>query len=34
MPDLGGIDVSPVILILACAFLQSVVIPNVAKLFV
>jgi YggT family protein len=34
MPDLGGIDVSPVVLILACAFVQSVVIPNVAKLFV
>jgi YggT family protein len=33
MPDLGGIDVSPVVLILACAFVQSVVIPNVAKLF-
>ncbi|HEY7083966.1 MAG TPA: YggT family protein [Hyphomicrobiaceae bacterium] len=34
MPDLGGIDVSPVVLILACAFVQTVVIPNVAKLFV
>src|SRR5262245_58261877 len=34
MPDLGGIDVSPVVLILACAFVQSVVIPNFAKLFV
>jgi YggT family protein len=34
MPDLGGIDVSPVVLILACAFVQTVVIPNIAKLFV
>ena len=34
MPDLGGIDISPVILILACAFVQSVVLPNIAKLIV
>ena len=34
MPDLGGIDISPVVLILACAFLQSVVLTNIAKLFV
>jgi len=34
MPDLGGIDISPVVLILACAFVQSVVLPNIAKLFV
>src|SRR5262245_58142038 len=34
MPDLGGIDVSPVVLILACAFVQSVLIPNIAKLLV
>jgi YggT family protein len=34
MPDLGGIDISPVVLILACAFIQSVVLPNLAKLFV
>ena len=34
MPDLGGIDISPVVLILACAFVQSVVLPNVAKLVV
>ena len=32
MPDLGGIDISPVILLLACVFVQSVVLPNVAKL--
>jgi YggT family protein len=33
LPDLGGIDISPVVLILACAFVQSVVLPNLAKLF-
>jgi YggT family protein len=32
MPDLGGIDISPVVLILACAFVQSVVIENLKKL--
>jgi YggT family protein len=34
MPDLGGIDISPVILILACWFVQSVVLVNIAKLFI
>jgi YggT family protein len=34
MPDLGGIDISPVVLILLCAFVQSVVLPNIAKLLV
>lgn len=34
MPDLGGIDISPVVLILTCVFLQSVVLPNIAKLVV
>jgi YggT family protein len=34
MPDLGGIDISPVILILACWFVQQVVLTNIAKLFV
>jgi YggT family protein len=28
MPDLGGIDISPVVLILLCMFLQSVVIGS------
>ena len=31
MPDLGGIDISPVVLILICAFIQGVIIPNIAK---
>jgi len=34
LPNLGGIDVSPVILILLIIFIQSVIIPNVAKLFI
>ena len=33
MPDLGAIDISPVVLILACVVVQSVVLPNIAKLF-
>jgi YggT family protein len=34
MPDLGGIDISPVVLILLCAFVQTVILPNIAKLVV
>ncbi|MGE5165966.1 MAG: YggT family protein [Sphingobacteriales bacterium] len=34
LPNLGGIDVSPVILILLILFIQSVIIPNIAKFFV
>jgi YggT family protein len=34
LPDLGGIDISPLVLILICFFIQSVVLPNFAKLFV
>jgi len=34
MPDLGGIDISPIILLLGCMFLQTVVLPNIAKLVV
>jgi YggT family protein len=34
LPNLGGIDVSPVILILLIIFIQSVIIPNIAKLFI
>lgn len=32
MPDLGGLDLSPMILILGCLFIQWVVLPNIAKL--
>lgn len=31
LPDLGGIDISPVVVILIIVFIQSVVIPNIAK---
>lgn len=31
MPDLGAIDISPIVLLLGCFFVQSVVIPNIAK---
>jgi YggT family protein len=34
LPNLGGIDVSPVILILIIIFIQLVIIPNIAKLFI
>jgi YggT family protein len=34
LPNLGGIDISPVILILIIIFIQSVIIPNIAKLFI
>lgn len=33
LPNMGGVDISPVILILGCVFVQSVVLPNVAKVF-
>lgn len=33
MPNLGAIDISPIILLLGCFFVQSVVLPNIAKLF-
>jgi YggT family protein len=33
LPDLGGIDISPVILILIIVFIQSVVIGNLADYF-
>ena len=34
LPNLGGIDISPVIVILIIFFIQSVVIPNLAKALV
>lgn len=34
LPHMGGIDISPIILILGCFFVQSVVLPNIAKIFV
>ncbi len=34
LPDIGGIDISPVIVILIIIFIQSVILPNIAKAFV
>ena len=34
LPDLGGIDISPIIVILIIYFIQMVVIPNIARLFI
>ena len=31
MPDLGGIDISPVILIIVCWFIQGVLLPVLAR---
>jgi YggT family protein len=31
MPDLGGIDISPVILIIICWFIQGVLLPVLAR---
>jgi YggT family protein len=33
LPATGGIDFSPFVLLLACYFVQSVVLPNIAKAF-
>ncbi len=32
MPDLGGIDISPIILLLGLQFVQSVILPNIYRL--
>ena len=33
LPNMGAIDLSPIVLLLGCFFVQSVVLPNIAKLF-
>ncbi|MEL6374246.1 MAG: YggT family protein [Pseudomonadota bacterium] len=33
MPDLGGIDLSPMILLLGCIFVTDVIIPNLLKAY-
>lgn len=33
LPKTAGIDFSPFVLLLACYFVQSVVLPNIAKMF-
>ena len=34
LPNLGGLDISPLIVTLIIIFIQSVLIPNIAKLLV
>ena len=34
LPNLGGIDISPVIVILLIVFIQNVIIPNLARLLI
>lgn len=34
MPNLGAIDISPVVLILIIIFIQSVILPNLARAFI
>ncbi len=34
LPSMGGIDFSPIFLLLACYFVQTVVLPNIAKAFI
>ncbi len=31
LPNMGGIDLSPIVLLLGCYFVQSVILPNLAK---
>ena len=33
LPDFGAIDMSPVVVLLGLYFIQSVVLPNIAKIF-
>jgi YggT family protein len=32
LPNMGGLDLSPIVLLLGCYFIQAVILPNVAKL--
>jgi len=34
LPNMGGIDISPIILFLIILFIQAVILPNIAKLFI
>ena len=34
LPNMGGIDISPVVLLLICYFVQTVALPNIAKAFI
>ena len=34
LPNMGGIDLSPVVVILIIIFIQNVIIPNIARAFI
>jgi YggT family protein len=34
LPTMSGLDLSPVVLILIIFFIQSVILPNIARLFI
>lgn len=34
LPNMGGLDLSPLVLLLGLYFIQSVIIPNIAKAFI
>jgi YggT family protein len=34
LPNMGTVDISPIVLILIIFFIQSVVLPNIARLFI
>lgn len=33
LPDLGGLDISPIVVLLGIEFVRRVILPNIAKLF-
>ena len=33
LPNLGAIDISPIVLLFGLFFIQSVILPNIAKMF-
>ena len=33
LPNMGGLDLSPIVLLLGCLFIQSVIFPNLEKIF-
>ncbi len=34
LPNLGGLDLSPIVVILIIIFIQSVILPNIARAFI
>lgn len=33
LPDLGGLDISPIVVLLGIEFVRRVILPNIAKIF-